>query len=256
MKKNINKRIIFNKVFGGIFACICLALIISLADLFSGLITVGGYSFAGNNININEFNVYAVCTSNHDTKILADEMSDNVKRQGGAGYVYMNKQSYYVIAGIYETEADAEKVKQNLIANKPQTTVIKISSQAILLSSNLTQPEKEIVTESLLSFKTNYQKLYDISVSLDTNVTDEVNSRLDVNSLASTTSATIVNFETIFNSNLTTNLLKIKMSLDDMRSYLNNLTQISSLVPFSSLVKEAYCKIIIRYNQLANDLNM
>lgn len=251
-----NKTKIFNKIFTGIFCTVIIALMITLADLFSGLITVGGYSFASENITSGELNYYAVCTTSHDTKILADELSETIQLQGGAGYVYMNKHSYYVVAGIYQTEADAEKVKQNLIQSKPQTSIVKITIPSISLTSNLTQQEKTAVLDSLAIFKNIYLKLYDIAVSLDTNVVTEVNARLQINELASTLNTTLSNYTTLFSNNLTTELLKIKISLEDAKKLLDTLVNSSSLIPFTSLVKETYCKIVVCHKNLCEGLNM
>lgn len=254
--KQSRPKSIFNKIFLSIFCTTTFALMITLADLFSGLITVGGYSFAGESINLSEYSVFAVCTSSHETKLMADELSENIKLQGGAGYVYMSKQSYYVVAGIYENEADATKVKQNLIASKPQTEVIKITSQAISISNNLEQEKKGSLLECLNVFKQTYKKLYDISISLDTAVINEVNARLQINETASNASTILGNYTTLFANNMSSQLLKIKLAVEELCSSLNSLMQVSSLFPFTSLVKETYCKVIMQYNQLASNLNM
>lgn len=247
-----HKTKIFNKIFTGFFCTVMVALMITLADLFSGLITVGGYSFAGENITTNELNLYAVYTSKHDTKLLADEMSETIQLQGGAGYVYMNKDSYYLIAGLYQTDADAQKVKQNLIASKPNCDVLKITIPSINISSNLTQEEKSTVNDSIDLFKDIYLKLYDIAVSLDTNVINEVNARLDINEITSNVNTILSNYTTLFDKNITTELLKIKLSLEEIKNYLKNLIDSSSILPFTSLVKETYCKIIVCYKNLCD----
>lgn len=256
MKKEKQKTKLFNKIFTGFFCAIIIALTVTLADLFSGLITVGGYSFASENISTSEYTVYAVCTSFHDTKMLADEMSETIQLQGGAGYVYMNKQSYYIVAGVYQSMGDAEKVKQNLIASRPQTCIVSITSPAINLSSNLSQEEKITVLESLNLFKTIYKDLYDISVSIDTAVTNEVNARLQVNQLSGVINTTLSNYETLFSNSLTTDLLKIKLSLEDVKKCLNLLSESSSIIPFTSLIKETYCKVLVCYKNLCEGLNM
>ena len=250
-----NKKL-FNKIFTGVFCTIMFALVITLADLFSGLITVGGYSFASENITTSELNLYAVCTSSHDTKLLADELSETIQLQGGAGYVYMNKHSYYIIAGIYQTQADAEKVKQNLIQNRPQTTIVKITAPAVLLSSNLSQQEKSTVLDGLGLFKSVYLELYDIAVSLDTSVINEVNARLDINQIASSINNTLSNYSTLFSNTLTTELLKIKLAIEEIKTHLTSLTNSSSIIPFTSLVKETYCKVVVSYKTLCEGLNM
>lgn len=250
-----DKNKLFNKIFAVVFCTITLSIMLVLADLFSGLITVGGYSFASENISASEYTVYAVCTSSHNKKILADEVSEAIQLQGGAGYVYTSDKLYYIIAGIYQTKGDAEKVAENIISSRPQTTIISITAPAITLSSNLAQTEKNAVSKSISLFKSMYKDLYDLAVSLDTALIDEISARLQVNQLSSNVLANLNDYETLFANSITTELLKIKLSLQEMQTNLNNLINSSSILPFTALVKQTYCHIIVGYKNLCESLN-
>jgi len=255
MKSKMNKKSFFTKVFTICFCVISFALVVSMADIFSSLITVGGFSFVNENISANEYSVYAICTSNHPTKLLAEEFAEDIKKQGGAGCVYMNEQSYYIIASIYETESDAQKVKNNLIESKPNVSIQKLVIPKITISSNLTTQEKNTVMNCISIFKTSYQKLYDISVSLDTNVETEVGARLLVNELNSELGTIYNNFNTLFSDNLSTDLLRIKLAIEELKNHLQTLIDASGTVTYSAYVKECYCKIIMSYKSLAESFN-
>lgn len=249
-KKHIN----FSKVFGIIFCLVTFGLMITMADLFSSLITVGGFSFVNDNINFSEYKLYAVYTAKYQEKILANESSENIKMQGGAGFLYMNENSYYIIASIYETEADAKKVLTNIIEKKPDASIITITIPQIVISSNLEGQEKSVVNNSLSLFKNVYKKLYDISVSLDTTVINEVNAKLTINEIYSEVQTALNNFNTIFNGNVSTSLLKIKLGLEEIETHLDDLINTNLTLPFTSLVKECYCKVIYSYKNIASHI--
>lgn len=248
------KNIKLGKIFTFAFGLVTFGLMLTMADFFSSLITVGGFSFSNDNINQNEYKLYAVYTNSYQEKILASECCEQIQRQGGAGYIYMNESSYTVIAGMYENETDAKKVLSNIIEKKPDANIMTITIPQITINSNLTQQEKATINASITLFKNVYKKLYDISISLDTAVVNEVKARLEVNEICSNTQKVLNDFNTIFSENIKTNLLSIRLSLESIITYLNDLINSNTIIPFSSLVKECYCKIIFLYKNTAENL--
>lgn len=249
-----NKNIKLGKIFAITFCLVTFGLMLTMADFFSSLITVGGFSFSNDNINQTEYKIYAVCTNSYQEKVLASECCEQIKQQGGAGYIYMNENSYNVVAGLYENETDAKKVLSNIIEKKPDANILTITIPKITINSNLSQQEKSTINTCLSSFKNVYKKLYDISVSLDTAVINEVKARLEVNEICSSTQKTLNDFNTIFNDNIKTKLLSIRLSLENIINYLNDLINSNTIIPFSSLVKECYCKVIFLYKNTAENL--
>lgn len=254
MKKNKSLKTIFTNIFTISFFLVSFVLVINLADIFSSLITVGGFSFAGENLSFQKMITYAVCTSNHPTKLAASELSETTKIQGGAGYIYMNENSYYIIASIYDNSADAEKVLKNILSDKPNASIQQINIPAINIASNLSSQEKNTISDSIVVFKNSYKKLYDISVSLDTGLITEVNARLSINELASQITTIYGNFNTIFNNSLNTELMLIKLKLEDLINILQKLIDNTERFPFTSQIKETYCKILINYKSLAESI--
>lgn len=254
-KKISSSTKMFNKIFSFSFIVVVFACMVSMADFFSSLITVGGFNFVSENIGLSQTNYYAVCTSSHPTKLLASEMSEGVKLQNGAGFIYLSEDVFFVVASIYENISDAEKVKQNLIEKKPETTIVKISIPEIKLSSTLSADEKTVISNSLHTFKNTYKKLYDISVSLDTAVISEVNARLSINQISSDIIKVMGDFNTIFNTNLSTNLLQIKIKLEELSKTTSSLCEETNKYPYSANIKECYCKTIALYKDLASELN-
>lgn len=252
MKKN--KTISFSKIITifSIITVVCLS--ISMADLFSSLITVGGFTFTNNDIIFNKYNVYAISLASTDTNALAKQHSNSVKEQGGAGYIYLTNSKYHIVASIYENEADALKVQENLKNSHKNSEILPIVIPSISISNNLLAEEKTTLENSINIFKNSYKKLYDISVSLDTSVISEVNAKLAINELGSDINKITTNFITLFSKQASNNFLIIKLKLNELATCINNLIAHEE-VSLTSNIKETYCNIIMLYKDLANLLN-
>ena len=246
----------FGKFFAICFSIVALLLTITMADLFSSLITVGGFTFTNSNISLNKFTLYAVYTNTSTSSSSAQEQSNICKSGGGAGYIYMDKTNFYVIASIYESEEDAKKVLTNIKATHTNANVLELVVMPIELSSNLENKERSTLEEAINIFKNTYKKLYDISVSLDTSVINDVNAKFSINELGSTISKINSNFLTLFSGETSSDLLAIKASLSELAECLNELINDYNTSYYSSKIKETYCKTILIYKNLAENLQV
>lgn len=248
-----SKKIKFFSIF---FMIISFALCISLAGVFSSLITVGGFSnITSGDAKSSGFVVYAVSLYKTQTKAQAREMSEVTMRKNGAGYIYQDDEAFYVFASCYENKADAEKVVSNLKENEVSSSIKDLQFNEILLKSKMTEQEKTVLIKALSSFKNLYKKLYDLSVSIDTKLLTEIQAKVLLNDIISEQSKVQTNFETIFNSKLTSTLLEIKLSLSNISNILNNLADFSSLdIPYTSQVKNTYFQVLFEYNSLSSKI--
>ena len=244
----------FSKVFVITTMVVSLCLMFSLADLFSSLITVGGFSFVGDEISIPQYTLYAVCTSGYQTKIQADEDAVQIQMQGGAGYVWTSGNEYTLIASVYENESDAKKVLTQISDIKPNASVKEIHRDSISLNNNAGSAEKEVLTEALETFKTTYKKLYDIAVSLDTSVIKEINARLAINELYSNINKMVNNYKTLFGNNDSSSLAAINNSLLSLDGIMQKLVE-DNYNPYTSKIKLAYTQNIFEYKKLAEKLS-
>lgn len=239
-----------------VFMFICLALCISFAELFSSLITVGGFnSLASSGIKQASFSVYAISLYETQTKVQAKEMSELTMRKNGAGYIWQSDTCYYVFASCYENEADAKKVEENLKENTIECNIVKLDFSEIIINAEVTEKEKTALTTAIQCYKNTYKKLYDLSVSIDTNLYTEIEAKVLLSDIISEFTKTKTNFETLFNSKLTSNLLELKLSLSNISNILSSLSEFSSLeVPYTSQVKNTYFQVLNEYNLLSNTL--
>ncbi len=248
--KNKKKIISFSKILTIIFCTLAIGLTFSLADLFSSLITVGGFTFTSSDISIAKYTTYAVCTKSATTQASATEYANLTKQQGGAGYLYLANDCYNVVASIYENRPDAEKVVSNLKENNITSFIVQIDIPAISLNSNLTEQEKTTLENSINIFKNTYKQLYDISISLDTAIITEVNAKLTINKLGSDVLSQINNFNTIFGNTYNVEFLNIKTKLNKLSENINELIS-TSVPPLTSHIKYTYCSALFLLKDLA-----
>ncbi len=224
-----------------------------MADIFSSLIAVGGFSFTNNETSYWGVSMYAVYTTSHTNKVQATESSESCKSLGGAGYVHLQNNTYYIIASIYENLEDAKKVKLNLIETKPSCDILELQIKKTTFSNNLKPEEKEVLNQSLSLFKNTYKKLYDLSVSLDTSIITEVNAQLSINEIGGEVSKVQNNFNTMFNDNLSSYLILIKTKLNSLNTTINNLINQKSY-SLTSNIKYAYSSVVFSLKSLSEEL--
>lgn len=224
---------------------VCICLCISCAQLISNVIlSTVGYSTA---ISSQYQSVYALCLHKNEDKSDVEEKKETLQAQNGAGFVYQKDGNYYLIASIYENINDAEHVKNNLKSSGTDSEILTIKLDDIKIEGSFSSDEKTILNNCIKSKYEIFQKLYDVVVSLDTNLIDKSKAKLSLSEIFSSTVALKTNFETVFSQNIEEiNLLKKQLS--------NSCQQLSNLVSeqydsnnqtFSSLIKLCYCKILL-----------
>ncbi len=245
-----------SRFFSIFFMLISFALCVSLAGVFSSLITVGGFSnITSGDAKSSAFVVYAVSLYKTQTKAQAREMSEVAMHKNGAGYIFQDDEAFYVLASCYENKSDAEKVVANLKENGVASSIKDLNFDEILVKSKMTEQEKTVLIKALSSFKALYKKLYDLSVSIDTKLLTEIQSKVLLNDIISEQNRIQTNFETIFNSKLTSTLLEIKLSLSNTKNILNNLADFSSIdIPYTSQVKNTYFQVLFEYKSLSSKI--
>ena len=240
-----------------LFGILCIAICLSFAELFSSLITVGGFynSSKDSTIKQNSFCLYAISIFSTETKIQAKEMSELFRKKNGAGYIWQTDKNYLVLISCYQNEADAQKVSDNLKENNTQNEIIKLDFDSITIKASTQEQEKNTLEKSVQSYKNLYKKLYDLSVSVDTNLLSEIKAKVDLSEIISDFAKTKSSFEALFNSRLTASLLELKLSLNNISNMLSELSDFSSNeIPYTSQIKYTYFQILDEYKSLAKTI--
>ncbi len=256
MTKNSTNKGRMSKVIAVFSIVLCLGLCISFAELFSSLITVGGFNAIKNNeIKQASFSLYAISLYQTDTKAKAQDLAEIVQRKNGAGFIWQTDTAFNVLASCYENLADAQKVQENLKASNTTSEIITLNFQEISIKAEVSEQEKNALIGGITSYKNMYKKLYDLSVSIDTNLYTEIEAKVLLSDIISEFSKIQANFETLFNPKLTSSLLELKLSLKNVSNILESLSNFSSSeIPYTSQVKNSYFQILDEYFNLSKTL--
>ena len=256
MTKSFVKHGIFSKIATILFAILCFALCISCAELFSSLITVGGFSnLTSGEVKQSAYDLYAIKIYSTTTKIQAQEMAQLSMHKNSAGYVMQTAENFIVLASCYENQQDAVKVKENLEENNTACEIMTLNFPEIKFNVQTVDQEKTTLINAIQSYKKVYKKLYDLSVSIDTNLYTEIQAKVLLNDIISEFEKIKTSFESIFNSKLTNQLLQLKLSLTNVSDILDQLKEFSSNeIPYSAQVKNTYFQILQEYLNLSKSI--
>lgn len=245
------------KFFNTVFVVVCLALSIIFADLFSGFITAGSFSFTTNTTTKNtSFNIYAISLNSANNLAGAQAFTDDIKSRGGAGYIWQVENVFYVFASCYLEENDAIKVRDKLHDSGNECEIVQLEFKSIELSLTLTQDEKTQLYNSLSVFKNTYKSLYDISVALDTNVSSSSECLILISQAKTEIEKQKQIFDNYFLEKLTNDLIYVKLALAECKNeielLLENNLQDTNL---TANIKYSYFKILKIHKNLYESIN-
>ena len=160
-------------------------------------------------------------------------------------YIYENDDAYHIIASCYKNNNDAELVKSNLKTNGIEAEILKIKKESVVLEGSFSSNEELILKDCLSTTNNIYNDLYDITVSLDTNVTDEVTAKLKINEVYSNFLTTKNNFETLFSANTSSEIANIRENFTKIDEILLDLTNSTQDRNLSAQIKHSYTKLIV-----------
>lgn len=160
-------------------------------------------------------------------------------------YIYENNDAYHIIASCYKNNNDAELVKSNLKANGIEAEILKIKKESVVLEGSFSSNEELILKDCLSVTYNIFNNLYDITVSLDTNVTDEVTAKLKINEVYSNFLTTKNNFETLFSANTSSEISNIRENFTKIDEILLDLTSSTQDHKLSAQIKYSIAKLII-----------
>lgn len=138
------------------FACLN---IFSLVDMTS-LLGFNKYQI------FSQTNYYAVVVAEGQSYFDVSGIDKQIKQQGGAGYVLNKDNKCYVIANIYASSEDAQKICDNLAQNFT-TSILTINLSNLVLSADYAAEQISALKNCLDLVNQSYKKLYEVCISLD-----------------------------------------------------------------------------------------
>ncbi len=204
-------------------------------------------------IKSNNFELYLLSLSKSQVEKEAMTLAEDYRLIGAGGFIWKYDNYYHVISSAYSNKNDALLVQNSIKTNQnldSEILTINFSSKELL--GNFSGEETKVLTKALNCFQEFYLTIYDIAISLDTSVYNEISARLAVNNAHNNLATTIANFKTLYEDNLTGNIKILDSTLEKASKTSQSLcsgSQISKGQTYSSILKYRYLEMLeIYYN--------
>ena len=208
------------------------------------------------NVSSNAFELYMLTLAKSQVEKEAFSLAQDYQCIGAGGYVWQQDDYYYVVSSVYANKNDAVLVQNSVKTNQGfDSEIITVKFNALTINGNFSADEKRVLTKALNCFYDFYLSIYDVAISLDTNVYNEISARLAVNNAHNTLNNTIDDFNTLFTSP-SGEIEELSSSLTQALNESKNLcggTLISSSQTYSSLLKYRYTAVLGIFYQLLNE---
>ncbi len=208
------------------------------------------------NVNSNSFTLYMISLSKSKVEKESISRASDFQKIGAGGFVWYQDEYYHVITSAYLEKNDAILVQNSIKINQNlESEIITVSFPSIIINGTFNNDEKKVLIKALNSVYQYYNEIYDISISLDTGVYNEISARLAVNNVHHNLNNIIDDYETMF-INKNEILTNLKNMLNECLMVSQNLCSgvlISSNQTYSSLLKYRYLEILNIYNNFTQN---
>lgn len=174
---------------------------------------------------------------------------------GSGGYVWQNENYFHAISSAYLNKNDATLVQNSLNHNNIKSEIITIKFDEYHLYGNFNSDESKVLIKGINCPIQYYKQLYDIAISIDTSVYNEVSARMAVNDASNTLSLAIDNFMLLYEKSEIENINSIKSLLKKIKKISQNLcsgTLLNNNQTYSSLVKYRYLEVMDTFYNFLN----
>ena len=227
-------------------------LCISLLGIFFSLKNSENTSDSTSTTSSVSFNIYFLSLNSTMVESQAVQLGKDYMAENYSGYIWKNEGHFHCIASAYKNENDAILVKNKLEKEGVSSQIVSVGFPSIKLSSNYSIEERQAINNSLNCFHDIYTQLFDISISLDNNLSNETSASLALNNVLSKLDKIKNDFETLFSDSQNSFISEIGRYLVDAHESLCLLKEKSFITPsqtLSSLIKYRYCEILdLNYN--------
>lgn len=250
-KKNKQKSMIV------LLVAIVLATGVGIAGILSNILYVSA-SLPNGGIGSPGFEIYFLSLNKSKLENSAKSLAPDYQAIGAGGYIWQQDEYFHVFSSGYENKNDALLVQSNLTSTSNIISeIVCVKFNTLTVTGTFDAAEKKALQKAISSFQTTFQSLYDIAISLDTSVYNEISARLAVNAVHASISAICADFDTLFKNNDNATIQTIATYLNKEESVSKALCTgivLSSKQTYSSLIKYRYIEILNLYLHLVNSL--
>lgn len=218
--------------------CISVGYSISTFIITTSLIDTTG-------VNQLQLTVYALSSKSGTEKSALLEEAKILQANGDAGYILRQDDTYYLVNNVYKNENDADLIKKT--SQNESYTIVPYKIEQINLVGSFSSTEEDVLRKALNFQSSAFQTLYDISLSLDTNIYTETTAKLKINELVANFISINSSFSTLFAENRDVEITKLKNRLENFNTNLTSLMNgefQNETQTLSSLIKFTYCNIL------------
>ncbi len=207
---------------------------------------------AADNISSAEFNLHFLTLAKSQLENEAKALAPDFRAIGAGGLVWKNGDYFYVASSAYANENDAILVQNNLKqVQNIESEIVSVNFKSIIINGSFTPEEKKTILKALSASQNYYNSIYDIAISLDTGVYNEISAKLAVNSAHNTLANTFADFSTLYGQPISQPLSNIYSLLKETSYSSQKLCtgeKISSNQTYSSLLKYRYLEVLKLYH--------
>lgn len=234
-----------------LFFVICLG----FAQVVSNVIIPTSTQVAAN-LSTPSFKLYFISLNKSQVENSAYSLANDYQKLGAGGYIWKYNGYYHIIASCYEKENDATLVQNNIKLNyNLDSEIFSINFTNLSFSGDYDNESKKVLSKALKSFYTAFQSLFDIAISLDTCVYNEISARLAINSVYSAFNATATDYKTLFKENQEASFTLLNKHIDKATNILEWLCSgklENKDQTYSSLIKYRYIQLLSTYFEFLN----
>ena len=237
------------KIYIIILLSLSLIVCIITANYFSLLIVKT--DIQADKVSSSPFEITFISLSKSQVKNEALSLASDIQKKDGSGFVIQNENYFHLTHSAYINKNDAQLVQNSLKNNENlETELVSIKFASFSVIGSFSPDEIKVLTKSLNAFLDFYKEIYDISVSVDTNVYNEISARLAVNNTHNNLAKTIDNFTLLFGQSTSPYLQTLSTGLSDLKSISQSLcggVPLNSTQTYSSLLKYRYTEALQLY---------
>lgn len=208
-------------------------------------------------VSSNEFEIYMLSLSKSQVESEAKAIAPDYRKIGAGGYIWKKGDYYHVVSSAYANKNDAELVQNSIKLNQNlESEIFSVKFKSYTLNGSFNGEEKKVIQKALNSCQTFYASLYDIAISLDTGVYNEISAKLAVNNASQSLATTYANFNTLYPNSPSSPYNHIN-SLNEkavkLSQKLSSGERISDEQTYSSLIKHRYLETLSMFYDFINE---
>ncbi len=241
------------------FIILILVLIFIACVIVANYISIALLSANSNSdeVSSNEIEYFMLSLSKSKVEKEAEATTQDYQKEGAGAFVWKYDDYYHVLSSAYLNKNDAQlkqiSIKQDYGID---CEIFSVKFKRVKIDGNFSNEEKKVLNKSLAICETFYSSIFDIAVSIDTNVYNDTTAKLSVNATINKINTIYANFDTLFPSPCPKpleTLQKLQERVVNTAKQLLNDERLSIEQTYSSSLKYRYLQVLSLFQEFCNE---